>query len=251
MESNKPKLDFLRFEFKYLLNDSVRSEFEQDLNYFMELDHFVKLQKNNRYMVRSLYFDDSSYRHYYEKTDGHLHRTKFRLRTYTNDPSELCATFLEIKGRHNNLVFKHRSQVQNVLEGDFSFSGNTLVRNVLEKTDVSNVKNRFQSDIYRLGIKPVMLVDYLRRAYISKYDPEFRITFDSHIIGTPSPILYPFNSGYGKSAIGNKTVMEVKFRYRVPSWFHKLIQSYELNRVSVSKYCKCIEANHPNLVFEL
>lgn len=250
MENNKPKLDFLRFEFKYLLSDGMRSEFEPDLNYFMELDPFVKLQKKNRYMVRSLYFDDASYRHYYEKTDGLLHRTKFRLRTYTDDPAELCATFLEIKGRHNNLVFKHRAQVQRVLERDFSVSGSNLIRNVLDKTDISNVKNRFENDIYRLDIKPVMLVDYLRRAYISKYDPEFRVTFDSHIKGTPTSLLYPFNIGYGKNAIGNKTVMEVKFRYRVPSWFHKLIQAYELHRVSVSKYCKCIEANHPNLVFE-
>ena len=37
------------------------------------------------------------------------------------------------------------------------------------------------------------------------------------------------------------TVMEVKFRRHIPSWFHRLIQAYELRRVSMSKICKAME----------
>ena len=35
--------------------------------------------------------------------------------------------------------------------------------------------------------------------------------------------------------------MEVKFRYHIPSWFHRIIQSYELRRVSISKICAAME----------
>ena len=34
------------------------------------------------------------------------------------------------------------------------------------------------------------------------------------------------------------TIMEVKFRHHMPSWFHHILQAYELRRRSVSKICE-------------
>ena len=36
--------------------------------------------------------------------------------------------------------------------------------------------------------------------------------------------------------------MEIKFDRRLPKWFHRLIQTYELERLSVSKFCLGMEA---------
>ena len=103
------KLHFSRFEVKYVLSNRLRDEIESELQFFLTLDPYVKEQPGKKYFVRSLYFDDPSWSHYYEKTDGMLHREKYRLRTYTDDPKLRCATFLEMKGRHDALVFKHRA----------------------------------------------------------------------------------------------------------------------------------------------
>ena len=92
-------LHFSRYEFKYVLPKSKRDELERELQYFLTLDPYVAKKEDKKYFVRSLYFDDSAFTNYYEKTDGMLSRTKFRVRTYTKNPDEGCATFLEIKGK--------------------------------------------------------------------------------------------------------------------------------------------------------
>ena len=86
-----------------------------------------------------------------------------------------------------------------------------------------------------------MLIDYYRRPYISKYDPEFRVTFDEQLYATRTESLHPPEYAPRRSVLKGFTIMEVKFRFHVPSWFHRIIQSYELHRISVSKICSGIE----------
>lgn len=237
-----PKLHFSRYEFKYLLPQSMKDELERELNFFMELDPYVAEKPGAQYLVRSLYFDNPMYTHYYDKINGQMTRSKLRLRTYTRDPEEGCATFLEIKGRHNNLVFKHRTPLQWGVEPGFQQDDPQTVEKIIRHACGGEVLDRFLFDRDRRGIEPVMLIDYLRRPYVSKLDPEFRITFDSRLEGRDTKTLFPGPFTFKRSLVLGLTVMEVKFRFHVPSWFHRIIQSYELRRVSISKICKGIEA---------
>jgi hypothetical protein len=45
-----------------------------------------------------------------------------------------------------------------------------------------------------------------------------------------------------RALVPGYTVMEVKFRYHMPSWFHRIIQAFELRRVSISKICTGTQA---------
>ncbi len=128
------KLHFSRFEFKYVLAPALREEIERELSHFLTLDPFVGRQSGRKYFVRSLYFDDPVWTHYYEKTDGMLHRKKYRLRTYTDNPRQRCAVFLEIKGRHDALVFKHRAHL-----GDLSFNDPDVAAMVAGKVSTGEV----------------------------------------------------------------------------------------------------------------
>ena len=240
----KPRthLHFNRYEFKYILEPSLRAEIERELNFFMALDPYVAQKPNKKYTVRSLYFDNKSYTHYFDKVDGQLTRSKFRLRTYTRDPGEPCATFLEIKGRHNNIVFKHRTPIQLPEGGCFADQEGDTVTRILNLAQPGDELERFRFELLRRFIEPVMLIDYRRRPYVSRLDPEFRVTFDEQLSGQATDQLFPDQSTFRRSVLLGKTVLEVKFRYHVPSWFHRIIQSYELNRVSISKICKGIEA---------
>ncbi len=237
-----PKLHFSRFEFKYVLRKSLRDEIERQLSYFLTLDPFVSRQPGRKYLVRSLYFDDAAWTRYYEKTDGMLHREKFRLRTYTDDPRQRCATFLEIKGRHDALVFKHRSPLGELCFDDADVGSLDTADLVLRRTEQSPVLEGFRYDLARMRIRPVVRIDYRRRPYFSRFDSAFRLTFDDSLAAAATRTLFPRAWERRRRFLPGYTVLEVKFSHHVPSWFHRIIQSYNLRRVSVSKYCKGVEA---------
>jgi hypothetical protein len=232
----KTKLHFSRFEFKYVLPRALRDEVESELQHFVELDPYVAGQPGNEYMVRSLYFDDPAFTAFFDKTDGLHTRSKFRLRTYTDDPENGAPWFLEIKGRYNNLVFKHRVPVA---DGDAPPrpDGSDISALILRHAESGPVRDKFEYQIYRRGIRPCVLVDYLRRPYVSKYDPEFRLTFDHRLLATATDQLFP-PRGFERRMLPGFTVLEVKFRYHVPSWFHRIIQAFQLRRRSISKICE-------------
>lgn len=243
------KLHFARFEFKYLLSPQLRRDLESELRYFMEFDPYVEQQPNHQYFVRSLYFDDPSHSAFFDKVDGLHTRSKFRVRTYTNQDQDETPQFLEVKGRYNNLVLKHR--VQLTAEGISSgIRSDQLVNRLLKITPPGSVGQKFEYDLFRKQLRPVALVDYTRRPYISRFDPEFRLTFDSKLTATMTRALFPEPQARTRQMLPGYTVMEVKFRRTIPSWFHRLIQAYELRRLSVSKICHAMEvldlAHDPN-----
>ena len=237
---SKIKENFLRYEFKYILNKKLRNEIESELLYFMQLDPFVEQFEDKYYFVRSLYFDDPAYSFYYEKTDGLLKRQKFRIRTYSDKFNSDVPIMLELKGRDNNFVYKHRMPLKFNQEifNDLSKFLNSLNQNH------HSLAKQFTYDHYRKKIKPIMLIDYKRRAYQSKYDFEFRITFDKELCGTNTSKLFPKNKLLRRKLVDGYSVMEIKFRKHVPSWFHRIMIKYQLQRVPISKYCKGMERSN-------
>lgn len=230
------KLHFLRFEFKYLLDQETRAAVEAELSHFVELDPYVAQQPNHLYFVRSLYYDDAAMSAYQEKTDGMLTRSKFRVRTYGRTNDDPAPWFLEIKGRHNQLVFKHRTPILG--EFDREAKGEELTRLLLRHAQKGAVRDQFEFAVYKHGIRPVALVDYLRRPYVSKFDPDFRLTFDAQLSTCMTDTLFPDAAARTRPVLRGYTVMEVKFRHHVPAWFHRILQAYELRRRSISKICE-------------
>jgi len=245
-QENKKKkeslLHFARFEFKYIMSKKQRDDVEAHLVNFLEYDPFVASTPGHKYTVRSLYYDDSSYSAFHDKIDGLHTRSKFRLRTYSKDLSEKAPFFLEIKGRNNNLVFKHRTPVD-IGDGSWPFKrGSQLTSAIIRNGTPSDVLDQFQISIFKNRIAPVALIDYKRRPYISKYDPTFRITFDEQIAAFNSDSIFPESRDQCRDVISGHTVMEVKFHHHMPSWFHRVIQAHQLKRVSISKICSGMEA---------
>lgn len=234
-------LKFSRFEFKYILSSVKRTRLERDLLYFLEYDPFVADLKNHRYWVRSLYYDDPNYMAFHDKIDGLHSRSKFRVRTYSPTPEDDTPIFLEIKGRYNNLVFKNRTPVRTAGVNWTEIKDAELSATILDRTEQSIVRDQFQYNLYRKKIVPVAIVDYERRPYLSRYDPSFRITFDESLSTTQSTGLFPSASQTYKKAIAGYTIMEVKLQNHLPSWFHRVIQTHELHRISVSKIVTCME----------
>ena len=234
---NSP-LHFARFEFKYILAANLAAEIEQELQHFLQYDPFVVDREHHRYQVRSLYFDDPAYSAFYDKVDGLHSRNKYRLRTYSLVDSSVTPLFLENKGRHNNLVYKHRTPV---MRGDLSWSDlaqQELVQAILKQAESSRVLEQFSYDCLRRRLSAVALIDYQRRPYISKFDASFRLTFDSQLQVTQTGRLFPSAAvSCPLKMLPGYVILEVKFRHHMPAWFHSIIQAYELQRVSISKIC--------------
>ena len=235
------QLNFLRFEFKYVLGAQLRERIEQAIGQFMTVDPFAAGHDDQSYSVRSLYYDDPSFSSYQQKTDGMLLRSKFRLRTYTNNAAEARATYLEIKGRYDSLVFKHRTQI-GAADGNKAFVDCAwTTKRILEKLDDSPVADKFRCGVARRNLVPVMLIDYVRRPYVSKYDPDFRLTFDAELHGLATSQLFPGALQSRRRLLPGDTVMEIKFKNTIPSWFHRIIMINGLRRTSLSKVCKGME----------
>ncbi len=242
MKISIPKLKFYRYEFKYILENKLRKEIENELTNFMDLDPFVKELPGKKYFVRSLYFDDPYYSFYYEKIDGMLHREKFRIRTYSKQKVIKNPIYLEIKGRHDNFVFKYREPLKKEYkEMIFKNENKKLSEKIYIEKRENSVFDKYIYDTFKKKIKPVMLVDYYRRPYISKYDYEFRVTLDEKLCGTKTKSLFPENELHKRKLLWGYTILEIKFAKHIPVWFHKIIKTYELTRLSVSKYCLGME----------
>ena len=232
-----------RYEFKYFVSNNIANSIFEIAQNFMNLDKFASNAKNKSYFVRSLYFDNSQYDNFFEKVDGMQVRKKYRLRTYENRFNNKSNFYLEMKGRKQDRIIKKRVKIKNEdLEYFYSFKN----MNKLHLKYNNDLINDFIFSEKRKKIKPKILVDYSRKPLINKYGLYFRLTFDTNIVVSKSNNLFNEKSFFFpiKYCPGS-TILEVKFERSIPAWFHRVIQSFGLNRRSISKFvigvCECKE----------
>lgn len=237
------KNTFLRYEFKYFMSSKISNEiFNQSLN-FMDIDNFALRNKHNKYLVRSLYFDNNEYTNFFEKVDGIKVRKKFRLRSYDKNMNSESPIFFEMKGRAHDRIIKKRVLID---KADIKYFETLKNLDELRKKYKNNdLIEDFIYDVIRKNIKPKIMIDYNRKPLINKFGLYFRLTFDSEIVSTKTEYLLD-NRGKFKFPLEYKpgnSILEVKFERSIPAWFHRIIQSYNLNRRSISKFvlgvCNC------------
>jgi len=239
--NNRQTQDFARYEFKYLLNKEYRQNIEDAVSQFMEYDGHVHVELGNSYIVRSLYFDNNTSSNFFEKVDGMRTRSKFRLRTYGKEYESNLPLYLEKKGRTLERTYKRRIPIS--YDDLHLFMNLESVFELIKKYKNIDLISNFVYESVRKGIRPKVLVDYRRRPYTSAFDSNFRVTFDDSLMASKAedPYIFVgdvpwihFNSGYA--------ILEVKFFRKIPPWFHRIIQAYNLRRLSISKFARGMEA---------
>ena len=231
--------NFSRYEFKYLLKSKQCQDIESELSHFMVYDGYVHKELSNSYFVRSLYFDNEENQRYYEKIDGIRLRNKFRIRTYGTSLEEGLPIYLEEKGRNIDRTYKHRIQI--ISEHLPKFCLPEQQERLLELFSDDELIQRFVFDVIKNKTSPKVLVDYIRRPYTSTYDVNFRVTIDSRIKVANANSLFPDQTTNWICCKAGYSIMEVKFHRRIPAWFHRIIQAYEITRLSISKFCEGME----------
>lgn len=237
-----------RVEFKYLAPKDVLDDIRRDLAPYVLADALGGKKRDGEYTVRSIYYDTPQLECYDTKLDGLKVRNKFRIRGY-DQPEPDSLVFLEIKRKFSNFISKHRSPLwSRDLEA------------FLESTDVDKYiltkgsnreredAERFLFHYHRHRLIPATLVVYDREAFLGRFDPSIRITFDKNLrrSASPSPAIL-YDERCLEPVMAHAFILEVKFfRCALPAFVRSIIRRYELPRMALSKYSTCMDS-HPTV----
>jgi hypothetical protein len=234
-----------RLEYKFLVPVSLIDSIRADVNPFVNLDPFAEKQNSGEYTVRSIYYDTPKFDCYHEKIEGIKVRKKYRIRGY-NVPEQDEIAFLEIKRKYNNHINKNRAPILNQNLQSFLVSRD-LDKHILSFSGNGKEQNdaqRFLFHYYRDRLKPVVLINYEREAFVGKFDSTFRITFDKNLRSAVYPSLESlYKEDQMKYSMMNNFILEVKFNSGLPKWIKSILTRYNLLRKSLSKYTICLDSH--------
>ena len=181
--------------------------------------------ENNQYHIRSLYFDTAYDSALYDKINGTANRDKYRIRIY-NFSDQMIR--LECKSKFRDLISKRSVRITRDLAEQLISADPT----------VSDTFREMRTNL----LHPVVIVDYLREAYLHPAE-EVRITFDMQLrSGLNSvdmfnpylPTVPPFDH--------DEIILEVKYNQVLPPYIANLL-TYALRdgacRSAISKYVYC------------
>lgn len=190
--------------------------------------------ENNQYHIRSLYFDTAYDSALYDKISGTPNRDKYRIRIY-NFSDQMIR--LECKSKFRDLISKRSVRITRDLAEQLISA---------DPTGMECTASGLMGDVFREMrtnlLHPVVIVDYLREAYLHPAE-EVRITFDMQLrtgLGSVDmfnpylPTVPPFDR--------EEIILEVKYNQVLPPYIANLL-SYALRdgacRSAISKYVYC------------
>ena len=218
-----------RHEIKYLIDLKDYYMLKSRLSAILKPD--IHSGSDNKYHIRSLYFDDIKNTDYFTKLSGLSERKKFRLRIYNNEYNLIK---LEKKVKTENVSYKLTSnlsykQAQKLIQGNCS----------IHEDSGEGVLNEFIIHSTMNILKPNVITDYYREAYI--YEPaNIRITFDSDL-RTALLATDLFNPDIPMIPVmgAKQMILEVKYDHYLPSFVSRLLSTSNITKLSLSKFTLC------------
>ncbi|MCD7823964.1 MAG: polyphosphate polymerase domain-containing protein [Oscillospiraceae bacterium] len=218
-----------RHEIKLLLTKAEYVTARTRISALMKPDsHSIK---NGDYFIRSLYFDDINHSSYWDKIAGVSHRKKFRIRTYNFSEDVIK---LECKEKNGDRIRKESVSISSDCARALIAGDNSLL-----EPDSSFVTAEFLALWGGKGLRPSVVVDYTREAYVEPIG-NVRITFDKALRAGVSGVdmferelltvpVYP----------NGMVIMEVKYDDFIPKHLSMLVSSVGGEKIAVSKFTTC------------
>ncbi|MDP3993645.1 MAG: polyphosphate polymerase domain-containing protein [bacterium] len=228
----KPTLHFQRFEFKYFLPKHKVKQLIAAL-----LTHMVwdpNARETGFYRVNSLYFDSPDYGCFWDKEAGVADRKKMRLRYYGDLLASDTPVFAEIKRKKDALIIKDR--VGLLAKDCAGIAFEQKIRELSHSEKDNGFLQELMWFIKRNAMRPKVHVTYNRRALFGKRDKRFRVTIDENIESRLQPFFGESKARLPRRIYPHGVVFEVKYHNVLPSWFHRVLQTFELQRLAYSKY---------------
>lgn len=221
----------LRHELKFFINPLEYEVLRRVLDRTLQRD--PNGDENNEYHIRSLYFDTRFNDALLDKLNGVKDRDKYRIRIYNFSDKFIR---MECKTKVGQLISKRSVSIPKLL-------AEQLIAG--DPTGLERTRNGLLRDVYREmalnGLHPVVIVDYVREAYIHTAE-EVRITFDKQLhTGLQSidifnpyvPTISPFDN--------NEMILEVKFNRVLPPYIRDILCTHvhSAQNSAISKYVWC------------
>jgi len=219
-----------RYELKYIITPVMAQILKMRLLSVMDVDSLAS-GGTNGYTISSLYFDDLDSTAYFEKLDGVLYRTKYRIRVYDYNDSFIR---LERKLKHENMTSKDQTKITKeqfyeIINGDI---------NEISLSD-NKLYNEFIKDIRIKSLKPSVIVEYKRLALTYPVS-DVRVTFDSEVrSGLYNYDLFAKNLNTYSVLNPNEVILEVKFNDYLPANISMILTTIPSFRQAVSKFALC------------
>lgn len=219
-----------RYEKKYLISAAQAEELKLGLEELCFRDK--NIGKDNKYNIRSLYFDDLWHTSYYEKENGVDPRSKFRIRIYNCENKSI---HLEEKKKNGGKILKER-----VLLSEKIFSD--ILNDHMEEIEFPGTNalfNRFMTKCYTNALAPSVIVDYDREPFVYP-DGDVRITFDTNISFSED-----FESFFDKDLFLQPIMpvgiqlLEVKYTEFLPEFIYNHLNRFHLKETTFSKFYLC------------
>ena len=222
----------LRHELKFFINPVEYHLLSHALDQVLERDPNGD-PEHNEYHIRSLYFDTFNDAALYDKINGVRDRDKYRIRIYNFSDRFIR---MECKTKVGSLISKRSVAIPKLLAEQLIAGDPTG----LERTRSGLLQDVFREMTLHL-LKPVVIVDYVREAYLYPVE-EVRITFDKQLrTGLNSrdlfnpyvPTISPFDH--------DEMILEVKFNRSLPPFIRDLLCTYvqSAQNSAISKYVWC------------
>ena len=230
-------LKTFRHELKYYINFFEYHKLRLRLEKILSKDTYSDSDGN--YHIRSLYFDDMSNSALFEKQAGILSRKKFRIRIYNKNNNIIK---LEKKERVGHFIRKESAKISiddyfKILDGNLEF----LIQSN------NSVLMQFYIEIRQRNLKPNVIVDYVREAYVSNIS-NIRITFDKELrTGLTSVDLFNKETPTIKALDEPWMILEVKYDNFLPHYIKNILQLQSQQRYAISKFVICkkmVKTNH-------
>lgn len=216
-----------RHEYKFIISTESALLLKSRLPGVMERDPHVG--SSGSYTIRSLYFDDPDHEAFFEKMDGVDDRTKYRIRCYDRDLSNLK---LEKKEKKGHLT---RKTAQIISPEAAALYQQGKVPSVQTEDLAGELRMKLLA-----GLRAAVVVDYDRTPFVSKLG-NTRITLDEGLRTIPHctrldapatgmiPVLEP-----------GEVVMEVKFDDFLPGHLAEVLSDIPKAALAVSKFALCM-----------
>lgn len=211
------RYNFERTEKKYLLTNKQYTDLLNKSAFHLIEDEFKEFTVNN------IYFDNDDDLLIRRSISKPYYKEKLRLRGYNDIRDD--ELFLEIKKKHNKVVYKRRAKITfNEVDNDFQF----------EHED-NQIEKEISYFIKRYNPIPKYYIGYKRFAYKDRENKNLRLTFDKDITYRLDDL--DLRSGfYGKKLLNkDEVIMEIKTNEAIPLWLVESLNELKIYPTSYSK----------------
>lgn len=216
-----------RHEWKHEINHADLLVLRHRLRAVMQPDNNAV---DGKYLIRSLYFDNSADKALREKLDGVNIREKFRIRYYNHDTSLI---HLEKKSKRNGLGRKEQAELtateaQSIVDGDWEWMKDA------DRPLVQELYRKMRSQ----GLRPKTIVDYTREPFV--YAPgNVRVTLDYDIRTGLRSVDFLNPDCVTIPAGDAPIILEVKWDAFLPGIIRDIVQLEGRHTSAFSKYAIC------------